>query len=139
MPRHSKHSVEVENAKFAREQLRQKGALRVKTVSEVFSTIRSAVPWICVAVIVWQTRFAIQALSGKETLASFGLMTSLFANKWIAYGVAALTTAGFFNERKARKKLILRQAPYVTKLEKSVDPHRSSSHLGPDGDPEKER
>ena len=85
--------------------------------------------WVLIA---WQTRIAVQALSGKETFASLIAQisyndASLFNILCFALGVSGIGY-GLFMRRLLRKQ-IEKDGEHIKRLEKLLDPNRSSSNL----------
>lgn len=83
----------------------------------------------------YMVKGSIESLSGKQTIASIvvGLAAEMQANKWISYAIAALCGGAWFRERNLRKKKVKELTEHSARLERLVDPSRTSSQLTPDG------
>jgi hypothetical protein len=82
---------------------------------------------------------AFEAFAGRSTLANFGifLIADLKVNKvfsHIVLGLFGIGGVGYgVNERRLRRKVIKQSGGRIAKLEKRLDPKRTSSGLRVDG------
>ena len=86
--------------------------------------------WIGVACFAY---LAVESLAGKETLvdASFSF-TRKASSLWWA-GLLGLTVMWALGERRSRRQKVRSMGTYITQLETTIDPARSSSELRSDG------
>jgi hypothetical protein len=93
--------------------------------------------WVAVAAFAY---LCIGAIAGKETKfeATAKAMLDLSVDRWAAYGLAAICGAGYYNERRLRRKTIKDNGEYIRRLEEKIDPKRSKSGLSATGKPKKE-
>lgn len=130
------HLTGKEHVTIAR--LRQ--AVQIKQIDSRHATFRTAAKAGAVAVVAICFLFAVRAIAGRTTLfsASVDAMFHMSADRWIAYIVASMSCGGYYYERRTRRKTIKEQAEYIEKLERKIDPKRSSSGLTITGVPPKE-
>ena len=79
-------------------------------------------------------------MAGKTTNISTMIkaVVDLDIGKYVAYAVAAVCGAGWFVERRTRRRTIKGQNEHIKELESRLDPKRRSSGLLPDGQTKKE-
>lgn len=78
-------------------------------------------------------------LSGKTTAADIGIkfLGTLSISEGLAYAIAVICV-GFAYERGRTNKSMAKRLARLSQLEQSIDPNRSSSHLGETGAPREE-
>jgi hypothetical protein len=109
-------------------------------MSGCFSVIKTFI-WVAgavaIAAILW---LCVREVAGKETTFRAGLEGVLRASvdRYIAWVVIAILA--YFNRRqkKLTESIIRDRAPYISELERKVDPKRSSSRLDEKGNPRQE-
>lgn len=82
---------------------------------------------------------AFKEMAGKSTSLSavIDAVGDLSVNEWVAASIAVLCGAGWFIERRVRRKTIKGQAQHIKELESRLDPKRKSSGLLSDGQTKK--
>lgn len=80
----------------------------------------------------------VEALAGKETHAIIDLLAKLEIDVYAPWAVAAMTAVGYFREHRLRKRVTSDLGTYVSRLERKIDPDRSTSGLSAVGQPPKE-
>jgi hypothetical protein len=102
-----------------------------RAVDGLFSVARTllrASAWVFVAYFFF---LASRAFAGKETKLS-GVLDAAFKmsfDRYAAYFGCALFGVSWWRERRLRRKVIEEHAPYISELEKTIDPGRTGSHL----------
>jgi hypothetical protein len=118
----------------------RKFRLLSQTIDIVAVLGRAAIYGICIIWVASYMRDAFVSFAGQHTDAnlSFSLITKLQADRWLAYlfGVSGVGYGLF--ERNLRRRNIKRMTNRSEKLEKLIDPQRSSSSLSPEGSTRKE-
>ena len=113
-----------------------------RLASNVSSVIRDAIKWPTIGYFAWR---CVDSLAGKATVvdaaidvgASLSDAIAELAPHWAIQGGALLVTVivltSNFRLRRANKNLLRRLSSVVPKYEALLDPGRSTSGLGPDG------
>jgi hypothetical protein len=109
-------------------------------MSGCFGLCRTAirvVGWVAAVAILW---LCVRELAGKETTVRAGLEGILKASidRYIAWVVIAILAFFIRRQRKLNETIVKDRAPYISELEKRIDPGRSSSRLDEKGQPRKE-
>lgn len=110
-------------------------------IRETQRTIRvvvsSASKWGTMAFIFWTVKDIVVALAGRVTDANFKV--ELLSNAHFALLLAVVLTGGGYwkanKERKLRQRNTERDHARVAKLERKIDPGRTSATLTPSGEP----
>lgn len=129
--------VRLAELKNEREEARHKSALTIHSLTEITGLIGRAFGYGTILGCAYFIADAAKALAGKQTDANFALFVELFANKWVPWTISALLGLGFGYQTIAKNRLAKRLTPYPKELEQRIDRRRSSSGLGPTGQPKK--
>lgn len=98
-------------------------------------TIKHIFRWGVIAWCAWCVKEAVSSLAGATTLADIqiGVLISFLAKNWVCHVIAGAAMLWAGCERWLRLKKIKHFSPRVTRLERRIDPKRSSSQLTPTG------
>jgi len=90
-------------------------------------TVRTLIRWLCAALIVYLSNEMLSAFAGRTT----ELMVSILAKSEVSISLALAGGCAVWAilERMVRKRAIERLTERTQKLEKAIDPKRSSSGL----------
>jgi len=113
----------------------QRKSLLIDRAFGLLRTVARGLAWVGTAGFLYLT---MDTLAGKDTLfrADVGAALKLAANEHFFYLAAILvTSSGWAVQTKLKRKAIKNVQAHVTKLEKLIDPKRSSSDLLKDGQP----
>lgn len=140
----SKHmltpSVERSTARSAMELARLRHQTYALMIDQIFGWMRTLVragAWCFVAYCLYR---CVQALANQTTQVKvlFNSALQIGASQWAAYIVAILSGIGYTYERRLRLRANQEQGVYIQRLEKAIDPKRSTSQLTTRGIPTKE-
>jgi hypothetical protein len=95
------------------------------------SAYNTTVRWGVLGFLGWCVVLCIRALSGQTTVAQFlvTLLGNVTISKWAAYALTGCSVGYGWREHKLRLKVNETLGDRNSKLEKQVDPQRSSSKL----------
>lgn len=101
----------------------------------VVQVISQTIKWGGLCFLAWCFKESIEALAGKDTLSDIkiALLSDLNINQWLAYAVGGGGIVYGLSQRHLRKSTVETIQSRNQKLEKMVDPKRSSSNLTPRG------
>jgi len=126
-----RHDVEVAR-------IEERKAARV--LDARYSLARTVVRSLTIAIACAFGYLSLRVIAGSTTTFSAVLKASfdLSIDRWAAYLLAGAGSAGWYSERRLRRKTIEKHAAYIKELEQKIDPVRSGSRLLPSGKPRKE-
>jgi hypothetical protein len=109
--------------------------LSYKKIDSVTTVVREVVKWAAIVLIVRYGYYAIAVLAGRSTFAD--IVVRFLANLKVSDGILYLVTGGSIcygvGQRYLRRRHIKRVVPAKNRLERMLDPNRSSSGLTPKG------
>jgi hypothetical protein len=109
--------------------------LSYKKIDSVTTVVRETVKWAAIVLIVRYGYYAIVVLAGRSTFAD--IVVRFLANLKVSDGILYLLAGGGIcygvGQRYLRRRHIKRVVPAKNRLERMLDPNRSSSGLTPKG------
>jgi hypothetical protein len=106
--------------------------LIVTTLSQV---INSVLKWGTIAFVAWCAKVSMVSLGGKQTDANFAIkfLADIRFHEAVAYTVGIGGAVYGYRQKRLRQRKIAELGPRVTKVEKNIDPKRTSSGLTAEG------
>jgi hypothetical protein len=125
-----RHEVELENRMLR----------RTKSSEGIYAILVNVIKYGFLAWVVWNLRAGIECLAGKNTNSnlSLSLITDIKLNEWVAYLIGGGGVLYGKAQNRLRKTTIERIQGRNEKLERDIDPKRSSSSLTGRGETRKE-
>jgi hypothetical protein len=110
-------------------------AVQLQLLDILATVVQIGIPWGSVCFISYMGFLSVDALAGKTTLAQLGLhfIGDVRINEALAWFLSGAFGVYGLNERRLRRKNILRTASQIHELESRIDPNRTSSNLTPRG------
>lgn len=93
--------------------------------------IKHLIKWVGIGWVAWCLKEAVSSLAGVTTLADInvGVLVSLLSRRWVTYSITVAALLWAWRERRLRMQKIKHFSPRIARLERSIDPDRSSSRL----------
>lgn len=112
---------------------------RTKLVEEIGKIARTGIVGGCAVAVAYFCSRMVHDLAGKTTAADIGIkaLGTLSINEGLAYAIAVICV-GFGYQRGRTAHDMAKRLGRLSRLEQSIDPNRSSSHLGETGVPREE-
>jgi hypothetical protein len=109
--------------------------LSYKKIDSVTTVVRDALKWAAIVLIARYGYYTIAVVAGRSTFAD--IVVRFLANLKVSDGICYLLTGGSIcygvGQRYLRRRHIKRVVPAKNRLERMLDPNRSSSGLTPKG------
>lgn len=108
-----------------------KARVRARIIDTVGGFANKLLKYGCIAFCVWTVGDAVKSLSGRITLADmrFNFLGSVAVERTLCIGAAAGGIGYGYKQRKLRQKKVEHLQGRIHKLEQTIDPGRTSSHL----------
>ena len=117
-------------------EIEDKLLLKANIAEGIFSVLNNLIKYGCLVFLFRYGYLSIQALAGQETNSKIilQLLSDLKINQYLSYVIGGGGFAYGYAQRRLKKQTIIKLHDRIEKLEKGLDPKRSSSMLTTDGD-----